>query len=285
MIEVSLIIPTHNRADSLKSTIASALDLDYPADRFEIIIVDNASNDETATLIESYQKKNNGKKLRCIQEAQLGLHYARHAGVRAAAGELLLFTDDDASFDSGLLKAYVNAFTKNLAMVAAGGPVRPIWNQPPPPWLLEYIGDSKQFSILSLMEPFEEFRLAEDCYFFWRQYGDKKKHLQPHWLSPRTDRGEDNRRWRDGITTGYQKVRRVDWLCPGSDCVSPHPAEKNDGQLYKKVGLASGWGTNVSALVESKNTAGFFGTGGINTNPPLLACMAERFFYPPTPRP
>ena len=51
-------------------------------------------------------------------------------------------------------------------MVAAGGPVLPSWEAPPPKWLLEFMGDAKTFGILSLMEPYDSFRVAHDGVFF-----------------------------------------------------------------------------------------------------------------------
>ena len=58
------------------------------------------------------------------------------------------------------------AFADHPTMAAAGGPVRPFWEQPPPQWLIEYIGDSKCFVILSFMEPYDNFQLNEKGYFF-----------------------------------------------------------------------------------------------------------------------
>jgi hypothetical protein len=51
-------------------------------------------------------------------------------------------------------------------MVAAGGPVRPIWEKPPAEWLLKYMDGSKSFPVFSLMEPHQEFRIGKDNVFF-----------------------------------------------------------------------------------------------------------------------
>ena len=101
-----------------------------------------------------------------VPEPKLGLHNARHAGAHVARGQILVFTDDDATFDARWLRAYATAFEAYPKMVAAGGPVRPVWEAPPPKWLLDYMGDAKYFGPLSLMEPFEEFCLGPDA-FFW----------------------------------------------------------------------------------------------------------------------
>src|SRR5207244_2638099 len=83
----------------------------------------------------------------------------------AAQGEILVFTDDDATFDPDWLQAYADAFDCHPEMTAAGGPVRPAWEAPPPPWFTQFMED-KSCGILSLMEPFEEFRLGPEA-FFW----------------------------------------------------------------------------------------------------------------------
>ena len=98
--------------------------------------------------------------------SRLGLHNARHAGARAAEGKILLFTDDDATFDCGWATAYAEAFARHTEMMASGGPVRPIWETEPPQWLLDYIAESKMFNILSIMEPHTEFRMNPNGFFF-----------------------------------------------------------------------------------------------------------------------
>jgi GT2 family glycosyltransferase len=94
------------------------------------------------------------------------LHNARHAGVHTARGDVLIFTDDDATFVPDWLQAYADAFVEHPEMMAAGGPVRPVWEVPPPQWLLDYMGAPDMFPILSLMEPYKEFRLDGRGFFF-----------------------------------------------------------------------------------------------------------------------
>jgi glycosyl transferase family 2 len=92
-------------------------------------------------------------------------HNARHAGVWAAKGDILIFTDDDATFAQGWLRAYADAFDTHPEMVAAGGPVRPVWEDPAPTWLLQFMGDAKTFGTLSLMEPYDTFVWFTMAYF------------------------------------------------------------------------------------------------------------------------
>ncbi len=140
--------------------------LDYPADHFEIIVADNAGSDGTTQKILDTQSELKGYNLRYLREERLGLHYARHVGVHAARGEILVFTDDDATFDPNWLRAYARAFAEHPEMAAAGGPVRPYWELPPPQWLLDFVGDADTFGPLSIMEPYDTFHLDPKGFFF-----------------------------------------------------------------------------------------------------------------------
>jgi len=162
---MSVIIPTLNRCQVLKNAIASAQGQTWPADQYEIIVVDNGSTDGTSQHVERLAKDSKTL-IRVIREPLLGLQNARHAGARAAKGEVLIFTDDDATFEPDWVRAYAEAFAKYPEMMAAGGPVRPFWETQPPQWLLSYMGNEKTFGILSLMEPYQEFRLDRKGFFF-----------------------------------------------------------------------------------------------------------------------
>jgi len=156
-----VVVPTYARLRTLLRSIQSLEEQTLPD--FEILVVDNGSDPSVEGAVRAANQ--NARIPVCyIPEPRLGLHYARNAGVRAAEGDILVFTDDDATFDPGWLAAYADAFAAHPEMVAAGGPVRPVWQVPPPQWLLDYIGDAKSFGILSLMEPNQDFRL--DGYFF-----------------------------------------------------------------------------------------------------------------------
>ncbi|MBW2020571.1 MAG: glycosyltransferase family 2 protein [Deltaproteobacteria bacterium] len=163
MLNISLIIPTYKRSRDLLRALNSLQDGRF-AD-FEVIVVDNAAQNDLQKMVKAF---NRTARIRAeyIPEPRLGLHNARHAGAHAAKGDILVFTDDDATFDPGWLQSYAKAFTEYPEMAAAGGPVRPIWEVPPPKWLLDFIGEAKAFGHLSLMEPYYEFRLEPKGVFY-----------------------------------------------------------------------------------------------------------------------
>jgi len=90
---ISVVIPTHNRADSLPRTIHRLMAQDVPKERFEVILVDSNSVDATpeaaARLAREYP---NLRTLRCDRP---GAAAARNLGLESAVGSLVVLIDDD----------------------------------------------------------------------------------------------------------------------------------------------------------------------------------------------
>lgn len=209
-MQVSVIIPTYNRPHLLLQALKSLLL--QTLESFELLVVDNAADPEIESMVEEFNQTAKVP-VNYIPEPQLGLHNARHAGAYAAKGDVLVFTDDDATFDAGWLDSYVKAFSEHSEMVAAGGPVRPVWEASPPQWLLDYMGDSKIFTILSLMEPYAEFRLDFQGFFFgvnmairrdvlFRLGGFNPDSFGDIWLGD-GESGLNHKLWKDNLLIGY----------------------------------------------------------------------------------
>jgi len=156
-------MPTYKRPETLFKAIHSIQEQTLP--QFEILVVDNAAD---PTLEQAIARSNSEFRIPVcyVPEPHIGSHNARHTGAKIATGDILVFTDDDVTFEPGWLHAYVAVFANYPEMAAAGGAVRPVWEQTPPPWLTKYIGTAKMFPILSIMEPYKQFRLDPSGYFF-----------------------------------------------------------------------------------------------------------------------
>ena len=104
---ISVIIATRNRLKHLKICIESLLSQKtrYP---YEIIIIDDGSNDGTAEAI----KKMPDKKIRLIQNKKKGPASARNSGAKAARGTILAFLDDDCIADSNWIDTIGTSFSK-----------------------------------------------------------------------------------------------------------------------------------------------------------------------------
>lgn len=89
----------------LELTLRALLGLTYDSTRYEVIVVDDAADAETAYAVRRYSE------VTLLQQDHLGVAKARNRGALAASGELLLFCDDDMELAPGHLRRCVETFT------------------------------------------------------------------------------------------------------------------------------------------------------------------------------
>jgi len=131
---VSAVVCTHNRATYLRRALASLAAQTLAAERYEIVVVDNASTDATRELVT--RELAGVDRLRYVFEPQLGVSRARNAGWRAARAPLVAYLDDDAIAAPDWLARAVSGFAMLEPRPGClGGPVIPIWEVPRPAWL------------------------------------------------------------------------------------------------------------------------------------------------------
>ncbi len=132
---ISAVICTYNRCHLLSETIASLTAQSLDPARYEIVVVDNASTDETAQVVGECQRKFASHVIRLVREDKPGLSHARNAGFRAARGRYIAYLDDDASAARNWLAAGVETFeTASPRPVAVVGPVFPRYPEGKPDW-------------------------------------------------------------------------------------------------------------------------------------------------------
>lgn len=120
---ISVLICTRNRAKSLEATLQRFFAQRFTGGyEFELIVVDNASTDETSKIIESYVAQH-PQTVRRLFESRPGLSYARNAAVRAARGEVVAFTDDDVLVAENWLDEIHREFTGDPSLSILGGRV------------------------------------------------------------------------------------------------------------------------------------------------------------------
>ena len=136
MIQISVIIPTHNRSEYLRNTIVSLQEQNFPKDGYEIIVVDNNSTDNTPEVVEACDRKGK-KEVVYVKEPEIGLHNARHAGAKAAKGEILAYADDDVICDKNWLSELIKPYT-DPEVGCVGGKILPKWEAAPPEWIKLY---------------------------------------------------------------------------------------------------------------------------------------------------
>jgi glycosyltransferase involved in cell wall biosynthesis len=131
---ITAIICTHNRADYLGSAIDSLLA--QACSNYGVLVVDNASTDSTAQVVQDRLETAAGK-LRYVYEPTLGLSVARNRGSQETTTDILAYLDDDAEASPQWLSVLQRAYQENAQLAIAGGKVDLIWppNTTPPAWL------------------------------------------------------------------------------------------------------------------------------------------------------
>jgi glycosyltransferase involved in cell wall biosynthesis len=104
----SIIIPTYNRPERLTTSLKSLTNLNYPCDRFEVIIVDDGSDIELDSLITQFHSQLH---LTLIRQPNTGPATARNTGAKHAKGKYLAFTDDDCTTTPNWLNTLAARFT------------------------------------------------------------------------------------------------------------------------------------------------------------------------------
>jgi glycosyltransferase involved in cell wall biosynthesis len=129
---ITVAIATRNRAAFLEKAIASVLPQLNPGD--ELLIIDNASTDDTPRLASKFAQAD--QRIRVFREEILGLSAGRNTAHRHARSDYVLFLDDDAIVKSGWVDAYVQFIQSHPGekIGAIAGACIPQYETPPPAW-------------------------------------------------------------------------------------------------------------------------------------------------------
>jgi glycosyltransferase involved in cell wall biosynthesis/peptidoglycan/xylan/chitin deacetylase (PgdA/CDA1 family) len=118
---ISVVIPTFNRRDLVTGAVR-ALQRQRFTGSFEVVVVVDGSSDGTADHLRTLEP---GFPLRVMEQVNRGAAAARNLGAQAAAGEILLFLDDDMEADPSLLAAHERHHDDGDAMVVGHMPLHP----------------------------------------------------------------------------------------------------------------------------------------------------------------
>ncbi|MGE0449364.1 MAG: glycosyltransferase family 2 protein [Vicinamibacterales bacterium] len=130
---VTVVVSTFNRATPLERALAALAEQTRSTPPFDVIVVDNNSNDGTPQVVERFQRR--FERVRYVFEPRQGLSYARNAGIAAATAPIVAFTDDDVCVGSTWVSSVHQALSAHPDIAGAGGRTLPLWPFPPPPWL------------------------------------------------------------------------------------------------------------------------------------------------------
>ena len=121
---VSVVICTRDRPDSVRTTLRSILGCNYPSERFEVIVVDNASESDAAVSV-AEPEFGGDVTIRVLREPEPGLSNARNKGLESATGEIVVFADDDVEVDRDWLATLVAPFARGERVGATSGMTLP----------------------------------------------------------------------------------------------------------------------------------------------------------------
>lgn len=110
--EVSVIIPTYNRAQTLLACLHALSKQSLPSDHFEVIVVDDGSSDGTESALRRFESS---LRLRYLRQPNQGAGAARRRGVEAATSPYLLLMNDDTIAGRQLLRQHLDAHRARAA--------------------------------------------------------------------------------------------------------------------------------------------------------------------------
>jgi GT2 family glycosyltransferase len=116
--DVSVVIPTRDRAARLAAALAALRAQTLEPDRFEIVVVDDGSTDGTAQVLGG--QPDGAPRVASVRLEGRGPAAARNAGWRAARAPLVAFTDDDCEADAGWLEELLEAHAENPGAILQG---------------------------------------------------------------------------------------------------------------------------------------------------------------------
>jgi glycosyltransferase involved in cell wall biosynthesis len=131
---VSIIVCTYNRANLLFQIVRELRAQEYRQGFFEIIVVDNGSDDQTRKVVRQFATQSSVDII-YVYESRRGITHARNRGAREARYPYLAYIDDDCRVTPQWLGQLMSGFELDAHVGAVGGAVIPVWQQPKPAWL------------------------------------------------------------------------------------------------------------------------------------------------------
>ncbi|MBV8489929.1 MAG: glycosyltransferase [Candidatus Eremiobacteraeota bacterium] len=118
MPEISVVIPTYNRLDTLERVVPTLLAQDLPREAFELLVCDSNSTDGTADYLAAVMAGHT--QIRYLPDSYSGRAAARNAGIRAATGTIVLFNDSDILASPDLLSQHLRRHRERERIAVVG---------------------------------------------------------------------------------------------------------------------------------------------------------------------
>ncbi len=167
---LSIIIPTCNRGKNLNQLFDSITELNIEKSFIEILLIDNASTDNTKQICFEFIDKNQEIDIRYFYEPVPGLLSGRHLGASEAKSEILCFLDDDVELNPDWANSILQILSERQDIDLLTGPNLPKYEIEPPRWLNDFWLPTpyggKQCGELSLLDLGEQI-IEIDAIWVW----------------------------------------------------------------------------------------------------------------------
>lgn len=147
---LTVLMATYNGAQTLPRVLEGFLALKPPSNGWRLVVIDNASTDDTPKIIKQYSDK---LPMVGLHTDRRGKNTALNEGLKHVQGDLVVFTDDDAIPDPGWLEALRIAADKHADFDVFGGHILPVWPGDPPEWILRLVNLGATFAITPIEIP------------------------------------------------------------------------------------------------------------------------------------
>jgi len=137
--DISVIICSYNRADYIIGAVDSLYHQTLDRNRFEVMVVDNNSIDNTGELVQEYIRTHPGFHLKYLTESRQGASFARNTGAAFAKAPLLCFMDDDAVAEKEYLQRILDLFARHPEASGMGGRIIPRYIPSEPKWMSHFV--------------------------------------------------------------------------------------------------------------------------------------------------
>ncbi len=133
---LTVMMATWNGAGWIAQCLDSFCSLETPEGGYKLVIIDNASTDNTADIVRTYMDR---LPITLLSQPKPGKNRALNLGLEHIEGDLVVFTDDDVVASPDWLMQWRWAAGQFPEFDIFGGSIKPYWRKTPPEWLLEII--------------------------------------------------------------------------------------------------------------------------------------------------
>lgn len=129
----SVVVPTYNRPAQLKGCLQALSEIDYPRDRYQVVIVDDGSMQPLDDVVAPFRTAPDTEldtklDIALLRQQNAGPAAARNAGAQLAKGDYIAFTDDDCMPAANWLKQFAIALQSNPSAMVGGHTINALQN-------------------------------------------------------------------------------------------------------------------------------------------------------------